>query len=81
MITLIATRSGMNIRTLNANGDRSLILEAPEFYQFAPMGPGQTETDCLTEWRDDIDQKIRRLQRQRARVTQALTQLNGETQQ
>lgn len=72
----------MNIRitTTSTAGHTTLNLDAPEFYQSFPMGPGQTTTQCLIEHQNAIDQKIRRLQRQRARVNQALTQLNGETQ-
>lgn len=70
----------MNIRTLNANGSRNLILKAPEFYLSFPMDSGQTIADCLKEQQHDIDQSIRRLQRQRARVTQALAQHQGDTQ-
>lgn len=70
----------MNIRTLNANGTRNLLLKAPEFYLSFPMDPGQTIADCLKHHQDTIDQKIKRLQRQRARVTQALAQHQGDTQ-
>ena len=68
----------MIISTQTTNGTRTLLLEAPEWFQFIPMDDGQTIEQCLTEQRDDLDQQIRRLQRQRARVTQALAQHQEE---
>jgi hypothetical protein len=69
----------MRINTHTTANHTTLTIETAEWYQSYPLEPGQTVTQCLIAHQNDIDQKIRRLQVQRARVNQALTHLT-ETQ-